>query len=88
MKKLIQSLKIIVYLIILWCIIHTVYVVADGLYDDGRTADVAVILGNKVNEDGTLELEVSPGSYIKIERASISQEWTAAINKPAAVAKA
>ena len=43
---------------------------------------------NKVNEDGTLELEVSPGSYIKIERASISQEWTAAINKPAAVAKA
>lgn len=54
MKKLIQSLKIIAYLIILWCIIHTVYVVADGLYDDGRTADVAVILGNKVNEDGTL----------------------------------
>lgn len=43
---------------------------------------------NKVNEDGTLELEVSPGSYMKIERASISQEWTAAINKPAAVAKA
>jgi len=36
---------------------------------------------NKVNEDGTLQLEVSPGSYIKIEKASISQEWTAAINK-------
>lgn len=41
----------------------------------------------KINEDGTLNLEVSPGSYIKIEKASISQEWTAAINK-AATAKA
>jgi preprotein translocase subunit YajC len=36
---------------------------------------------NKVNEDGTLNLEVSPGSYIKIEKTAISQEWTAAINK-------
>lgn len=36
---------------------------------------------NKVNEDGTLQLEVSPGSYIKIEKTAISQEWTAAINK-------
>lgn len=36
---------------------------------------------NKVNEDGTINLEVSPGSYIKIEKTAISQEWTAAINK-------
>lgn len=41
---------------------------------------------NKVNEDGTLELEVSPGSYIKIEKAAISQEWTAQINKASATA--
>jgi preprotein translocase subunit YajC len=39
---------------------------------------------NKINEDGTLNLEISPGSYIKIEKQSISQEWTAAINKAAA----
>lgn len=39
---------------------------------------------NKVNEDGTLQIEVSPGSYIKIEKSAISMEWTAAINKPAA----
>ena len=39
---------------------------------------------NKVNDDGTLMLEVSPGSYIKIERSAISLEWTANINKPAA----
>jgi preprotein translocase subunit YajC len=38
---------------------------------------------NKVNDDGTLMLEVSPGSYIKIEKSSISMEWTVAANKPA-----
>jgi preprotein translocase subunit YajC len=37
---------------------------------------------NKINEDGTVQLEVSPGSYIKIERSAISMEWTAALNKP------
>ena len=36
---------------------------------------------NKMNEDGTLSLEVSPGSYIKIEKSSISMEWTANVNK-------
>ena len=39
---------------------------------------------NKINEDGTIQLEVSPGSYIKMEKASISMEMTAAINKVAA----
>lgn len=37
---------------------------------------------NKINEDNTLQLEISPGSYIKIERSSISMEWTAQVNKP------
>ena len=36
---------------------------------------------NKVNEDNTLQLEVSPGSYIKIEKSTISMEWTAGVNK-------
>lgn len=35
----------------------------------------------KINEDGTIQLETSPGSYIKLEKTAISQEWTAAINK-------
>jgi preprotein translocase subunit YajC len=39
---------------------------------------------NKVNDDGTLMLETSPGSYLKIEKSTISAEWTANINKPAA----
>lgn len=42
---------------------------------------------NKVNEDGTLQIEVNPGSYLKIEKSAISQEWTAALNKPVVPAK-
>ncbi len=42
---------------------------------------------NKINEDGTLSLEVSPGSYIKIEKSTISLEWSAAINKTVAETK-
>jgi preprotein translocase subunit YajC len=42
---------------------------------------------NKVNEDGTINLEVSPGSYLKIEKSSISLEMSAALNKPVAETK-
>lgn len=42
---------------------------------------------NKVNDDGTINLETSPGSYIKIERSAISMEWTAQINNKAAAAE-
>ena len=42
---------------------------------------------NKINEDGTIQLEVSPGSYIKIEKSTISMEWTANANKVATEAK-
>jgi len=42
---------------------------------------------NKINEDGTLQLEVTPGSYLKIEKSALSMEWTAAINKPVAEEK-
>src|SRR5438046_4480001 len=30
---------------------------------------------NKINEDGTVNLEVSPGSYIKVEKSAISMDW-------------
>ncbi len=42
---------------------------------------------NKINEDGTLNIEISPGSYIKIEKSAISMDWTNALNKPAAPEK-
>lgn len=61
----------------------------ENLQKGDKIVTIAGIHGtvNKVNEDGTLQLEVNPGSYIKIEKSAISQEWTAALNKPAAVAK-
>jgi preprotein translocase subunit YajC len=39
---------------------------------------------NKINDDGTMLLETSPGSYLKIEKSTISPEWTANVNKVAA----
>ncbi len=42
---------------------------------------------NKVNDDGTMQLEINPGSYIKIEKSAVSMEWTANINKTVAEVK-
>jgi preprotein translocase subunit YajC len=35
---------------------------------------------SKVNEDGTVQLEVSPGMYIKIEKSTISMEMSNKVN--------
>jgi len=44
---------------------------------------------NKINEDGTtIQLETSPGSYMKIEKSAISIEWSQAANKAAAASVA
>src|SRR5215510_9464455 len=58
--------------------------------DLGKGDKIVTIAGihgtiNKVNEDGTLNIEVSPGSYIKIEKSAISMDWTANLNKTATV---
>ncbi|HMH23067.1 MAG TPA: preprotein translocase subunit YajC [Puia sp.] len=42
---------------------------------------------NKVNEDGTIQIETSPGSYLKIEKSAISMEWTQNLNKSVATDK-
>jgi len=57
----------------------------NSLQKGDKIVTIAGIHGviNKVNEDGTISLEVSPGSYIKIEKSAISMEWTANINKTA-----
>ncbi len=56
----------------------------NNLQKGDKIVTIAGIHGkvNKVNDDATLELETSPGSYMKIERSAISMEWTANINKP------
>lgn len=41
---------------------------------------------SKINEDGTLQIETSPGSYLKIEKSAISMEWTQNLNKATAAA--
>lgn len=57
----------------------------ENLGKGDKVVTIAGIHGviNKVNEDGTLNIEVSPGSYLKIEKSAISMDWTAALNKPA-----
>lgn len=37
-----------------WVLAHTLVITWDGLHDDQQRADIGVVLGNKVNEDGTL----------------------------------
>ena len=61
----------------------------ENLQKGDKIVTIAGIHGtiNKVNEDGTLNLEVSPGSYLRIEKSAISMDWTAALNKPAVADK-
>ena len=56
-----------------------------NLQKGAKIVTIAGIHGtiNKVNEDNTIMLETSPGSYIKIEKSAISIEWSQQINKPA-----
>jgi preprotein translocase subunit YajC len=58
----------------------------ENLQRGEKVVTIAGIHGtvNKVNEDGTISLEINPGSYIKIEKSAISMEWTNQLNKPVA----
>lgn len=49
-----KFLRFLIYTFILWFIGHTAYIAFDGLTDKNKNADLAVILGNKVNTDGSL----------------------------------
>ena len=61
-----------------------------NLQKGDKIVTIAGIHGNvnKVNDDGTIMIETSPGSYMKIEKSAISVEWTQQLNKAAATAKA
>jgi preprotein translocase subunit YajC len=60
----------------------------DNLQKGDKVITIAGIHGtiNKINEDGTMSLEINPGSYIKMERSAISMEMTAQLNKNALAA--
>jgi len=57
----------------------------EDLKKGDRVVTIAGIHGkiNKLNDDGTIDLEINPGSYLKMEKSSISMEWTNQINKAA-----
>jgi preprotein translocase subunit YajC len=61
----------------------------ENLQRGDKVVTIAGIHGtiNKINEDGTVNLETSPGSYIKIEKSAISMDWTTQLNKAGTVAK-
>ena len=51
MKKVV---RVVVMILAAWMLIHIIYVCFDGLTDYKGKADVAIVLGNRVNEDSTL----------------------------------
>ena len=57
----------------------------ENMQKGDKVVTIAGIHGviNKVNEDGTIQLEVNPGSYMKIERSAVSLEWSQQLNKAA-----
>ena len=61
----------------------------ENLQKGDKVVTIAGIHGsiNKINDDGTISLEVNPGSYLKMEKSSISIEWSQQLNKAAAVDK-
>ena len=58
----------------------------DNLNKGAKVVTIAGSHGriNKINEDGTVSLEINPGSSITIEKSAISMEWTTQLNKVAA----
>ena len=61
----------------------------ENLQRGDKVVTIAGIHGtiNKINEDGTIMLEISPGSYVKMEKSSISMEMTSQLNKGGTVEK-
>ncbi len=53
-----RDFKILISILFVWFAAHTIYIVFDGMQDDGKSADVAVVLGNEVLNDGTLSMRL------------------------------
>ncbi|MES2131469.1 MAG: YdcF family protein [Bacteroidota bacterium] len=49
-----KILKYLFYLLVIWMLVHIAITITNGLKDHKEQADYAVILGNKVNTDGSL----------------------------------
>ena len=53
-----KRLKKIFLFCFIWFVIHTIAICYDGLKNNLTHADVAIVLGNKVNEDGSLSVRL------------------------------
>jgi vancomycin permeability regulator SanA len=53
-NKFTRTAKYTVYFLVSWFVIHTVAIAIDGLTDEKEKTEFGVILGNKVNADGSL----------------------------------
>ncbi|HEY8920441.1 preprotein translocase subunit YajC [Chitinophaga rupis] len=57
----------------------------EGLREGDKIVTIAGIHGKikKINDNNTIQMEVSPGTFFTIERSAVSMEYTTAHNKPA-----
>ena len=57
----------------------------DNLREGDKVVTIAGIHGKvkKINDNNTLQIEVSPGTFFTVERSAVSMEYTAALNKAA-----
>ena len=60
-----KTLRLLARLTLLWVVVHLAYISIDGLRDYKGTADVAVVLGNRVDADSSL----SPVLQGRVDRA-------------------
>lgn len=49
-----KKTKIVLRLLAAWFLIHILYMIIDGVPDSKGKADIAIVLGNRVNKDSTL----------------------------------
>ncbi|WP_346318304.1 preprotein translocase subunit YajC [Chitinophaga sp. YIM B06452] len=57
----------------------------DNLREGDKIVTIAGIHGKvkKINDNNTLQIEVSPGTFFTVERSAVSMEYTTAVNKAA-----
>ncbi|HLK29183.1 MAG TPA: YdcF family protein [Puia sp.] len=53
-SKIGRKIKIVIAVLIAWFLLHTAYIIYDGMNDYKGNADVAIILGNAVYSDSSL----------------------------------
>jgi preprotein translocase subunit YajC len=61
----------------------------ENLQKGDKVVTIAGIHGTiyKLNDDGTMMLETSPGSYVKMEKTAVHIEWTQNLTKAAGADK-